>query len=208
MPQQRVFAVRFGWGERDLAVLAPVSDLVVLVDVLRFTTAVSVAVSRGAVVLPYGWRDGRAAGFAADHGAVLAGCLRNAPAVGRLLATEVAAGRTVAVIASGERWPDASGVAHAGPLRPAVEDLLGAGAVLRHLGDLTRAQLSPEARAARAAFDAAAPTLHDELREAASGRELLALGWDDDVAAAAALGADITVPLLRDGAFHAMTAMA
>ncbi|MCK9877322.1 2-phosphosulfolactate phosphatase [Frankia sp. Ag45/Mut15] len=256
MPQQRVFAVRFGWGERDLAVLAPVSDLVVLVDVLRFTTAVSVAVSRGAVVLPYGWRDGRAAGFAADHGAVLAGmredpgawslsptdlaripagtrlvlpspngsalsttaagygatvlagCLRNAPAVGRLLATEVAAGRTVAVIASGERWPDASGVAHAGPLRPAVEDLLGAGAVLRHLGDLTRAQLSPEARAARAAFDAAAPTLHDELREAASGRELLALGWDDDVAAAAALGADITVPLLRAGAFHAAAATA
>lgn len=257
MAEQRPFAIRFGWGGEDLAVLAPASDLVVIVDVLRFTTAVSVAVSRGASVLPYRWRDATAARFATDHDAVLAGlredpstpwslsptdlsripagtrlvlpspngatlsavatrygatvvagCLRNVTAVGGLLADEVAAGRSVAVIAAGERWPDPSGAAHAGPLRPAVDDLLGAGAVIARAaesGGLTRAHLSPEARAARAAFDAAAPDLHDELRSSVSGRELLALGWDDDVAAAARLDADAAVPVLRDGAFRALS---
>ncbi|WP_347177061.1 2-phosphosulfolactate phosphatase [Parafrankia sp. EAN1pec] len=250
---QRPFRVRFGWGGEDLAVLAPVSDTVVIVDVLRFTTAVSVAVSRGAQVLPFRWRDAAAARFAAENGAVLAGlredpatpwslsptdlvhipagtrlvlpspngaalsaaaagigmtlvagCLRNAAAVGSLLADEVAAGRSVAVIAAGERWPDPSGRAHAGPLRPAVDDLLGAGAVIARAADvgaLARAQVSPEARAAMAVFRSAEPDLHDELRESVSGRELLNLGWDDDVASAARLDADPIVPVLRDGAF-------
>ncbi len=226
--EQRPFRVRFGWGGEDLAVLAPVSDTVVIVDVLRFTTAVSVAVTRGAQVLPFPWRNATAAPFAARHGAVLAGlredpstpwslsptdlagipagtrlvlpspngatlsaaaadlgatliagCLRNAAAVGTLLAGEVAAGRAVAVIAAGERWPAPSGHAHAGPLRPAVEDLLGAGAIIARAvdaGTLPRAQISPEARAAMAAFRAAAPDLHDDLRASSSGRELLGLG--------------------------------
>ncbi|WP_018499975.1 2-phosphosulfolactate phosphatase [Parafrankia discariae] len=251
--EQRPFLVRFGWGGEDLAMLAPVSDTVVIVDVLRFTTAVSVAVASGAQVLPFRWRDATAARFAAEHGAVLAGrredpatpwslsptdlaripagtrlvlpspngaalsaaaagigtrlvagCLRNAAAVGGLLAEEVAAGRHVAVIAAGERWPDPSGREHAGPLRPAVEDLLGAGAVIARAvdtGALTRTQVSPEARAAAAVFRSAEPDLHDELRGSVSGRELLGLGWDDDVASAALLDADPVVPVLRDGAF-------
>ncbi|EIV92112.1 2-phosphosulfolactate phosphatase [Frankia sp. QA3] len=254
--EQRPFRVRFGWGGEDLAVLAPVSDTVVIVDVLRFTTAVSVAVTRGAQVLPLRWRDATAVRFAAQHGAVLAGrredpttpwslspadlahisagtrlvllspngatlsaaaadsgtapiagCLRNAAAVGTVLADDLAAGRCVAVIAAGERWPDAQGREHAGPLRPAVDDLLGAGAIIARTveaGALTRAQLSPEARAALAAFRAAEPELHDELRGSVSGRELLELGWDDDVASAAQLDADAVVPVLRDGAFTAL----
>ncbi|WP_261566689.1 2-phosphosulfolactate phosphatase [Frankia gtarii] len=255
--EQRPFRVRFGWGGEDLAVLAPVSDTVVIVDVLRFTTAVSVAATRGAQVLPFRWHDATAAArFAARHGAVLAGrradpstpwslsptdlaaipagtrlvlpspngatlsavaadfgatliagCLRNAATVGTLLAGEVAAGRAVAVIAAGERWPDPSGRAHAGPLRPAVEDLLGAGAIIARAvdaGALPRAQISPEARTAAAAFRAAEPDLHDDLRASVSGRELLDLGWDDDVAAAAQLDADAVVPVLHGGAFTAL----
>ncbi|WP_312624367.1 MULTISPECIES: hypothetical protein [unclassified Pseudofrankia] len=68
--------------------------------------------------------------------------------------------------------------------------------------------MSPEARAARAAFDAAAPVLHDELRGSVSGRELLELGWDDDIEAAAQLDADTAVPLLHDGAFTAVAGSA
>ncbi|CAI7979810.1 2-phosphosulfolactate phosphatase [Frankia sp. Hr75.2] len=110
---------------------------------------------------------------AADIGATLiAGCLRNAAAVGSLLADEVAAGRYIAVIAS------------------AVD-----------AGALPRSRVSPEARAAMAAFRSAEPDLHDELRGSVSGRELLNLGWDDDGASAAQLNADPIVPVLHSGAF-------
>src|SRR4029077_13649938 len=49
---QAGYRVRFGWGERDAALLAPLAARVVVVDVLRFTTAVSVANEQGAVVYP------------------------------------------------------------------------------------------------------------------------------------------------------------
>ena len=48
---------------------------------------------------------------------MIAGGLRNAAAVA---AAAARAGDVVGVIAAGERWPD-------GSLRPAIEDLLGAG---------------------------------------------------------------------------------
>ncbi|MGH9211641.1 MAG: 2-phosphosulfolactate phosphatase [Acidimicrobiales bacterium] len=48
------------------------ADAVVVVDVLRFTTAVDAAVSRGAIVFPYRWKDDSAAEYAARVGAVLA----------------------------------------------------------------------------------------------------------------------------------------
>ena len=70
--EQVDFRVRFGWGPNDTTRLAPHSDLVVVVDVLRFTTAVTVAVERGAIVYPYRWRDDRALELAARVGAVLA----------------------------------------------------------------------------------------------------------------------------------------
>ena len=40
---------------------------------LRFATAVSAAIEAGATVLPFPWDDDRAAAFAAERGAVLAG---------------------------------------------------------------------------------------------------------------------------------------
>jgi 2-phosphosulfolactate phosphatase len=128
---------------------------------------------------------------------VVAGCLRNAAAV----AAYLQGAATVSVIAAGERWPGDAGP-HTGPLRPAVEDLLGAGAVLSRLAALTAVPLSPEARAAVAAFEAAAD-LERELRECASGQELRRRGWDDDVAAAAQLDADAAAPVLRDGGYVA-----
>jgi 2-phosphosulfolactate phosphatase len=60
--EQCPFSVRLGWGGEDLAVLAPVSDTIVIVDVLRFTTAVTVAAARGAQVLPFRWRDAHGVG--------------------------------------------------------------------------------------------------------------------------------------------------
>ena len=89
------------------------------------------------VVLPS--PNGSAISFAlAEAGVTVVGaCLRNAGAVGAWLRDRRPA--TVAVVAAGERWPD-------GSLRPAVEDLWGAGAVLAALG---ADGVSPEARAGR-----------------------------------------------------------
>jgi len=65
--------VRCEWGRAGLAALAPSADVVIIVDVLSFATCVEIAVSRDAVVLPFGWRDARASAFAERMGAALAG---------------------------------------------------------------------------------------------------------------------------------------
>lgn len=75
---QASYAVRCEWGPTGAA-LVP-ADVAVVVDVLSFTTTVTVAVERGIAVLPFGWRDERARAYAASQGALLA--------VGRLEARE------------------------------------------------------------------------------------------------------------------------
>ncbi|HEV8529020.1 MAG TPA: 2-phosphosulfolactate phosphatase [Actinomycetes bacterium] len=116
--------VRFEWGPVGATALASDCACLVVVDVLSFTTAVSVAVDRGTAVYPYPWRDRSAAAFAASVGAVLAAgrrevsdghpwslspdALRHAPAAERLVlpspngsAISAAAAREgVAVVAS------------------------------------------------------------------------------------------------------------
>jgi 2-phosphosulfolactate phosphatase len=245
--RQHGFALRLEWGPVGAQALAPV-DVAVVVDVLSFTTT-TVAVEGGIEVHPFGWKDERAAAFAAERDAVLAvqrqdsvgydgavslspvsvaaavgvrrlvlpspngstistllagsgatvvgACLRNRGAVAAWLAPRVAAGQTVALVPAGERWPD-------GSLRPAVEDLWGAGAVLDALAALdvlSPAHLSPEAGAGLAAFRAA--PLPDALAACSSGRELHASGFGADVEMAAQIDASSVVPVLRGGLFVA-----
>jgi 2-phosphosulfolactate phosphatase len=71
--RQLPFTVRFEWGLDGARAIASGADLAVVVDVLSFTTCVSVAVDRGAVVFPYPWEDAGAEDFAKHHGALLAG---------------------------------------------------------------------------------------------------------------------------------------
>lgn len=122
---------------------------------------------------------------------ILAGCLRNAEAV-----AEFIGGRgPVAVIPCGERWPD-------GTLRPALEDLVGAGAVIAHLPG----RPSPEARAAVAAYRSAEADLAGFLADCSSARELAELGYKDDLPLAAALNVSRAVPLYRAPAYVNATA--
>ncbi|WP_460864454.1 2-phosphosulfolactate phosphatase [Rhodococcus aerolatus] len=231
------------WGPAGATV--PAGTVAVVVDVLSFTTAVSVAVDRGVEVLPHP-ADGDAAGLAeredavlarprgsagptlspvalrrvdpaparlvlpspngsrvshqlADSGAdVVAACLRNAAAV----ATWVAAthpGAAVALVPAGERWPD-------GSLRPAVEDLWGAGAVAHHLATAGPVDLTPEAAAAAAAWRAVRGAAAEALHGCVSGLELAAGGHAGDVDVAAEVGASALVPVLVHGRFRGTAA--
>ena len=69
---QAAFDRRLEWGPQGVEAVAD-GGLVVIVDVLRFSTAVEAGVSRGAIVYPFRWRDDSAKAFAESVGAVLAG---------------------------------------------------------------------------------------------------------------------------------------
>ena len=113
--------------------------------------------------------------LARGHSSVWAGCLRNASALARELARQ---GGRVGLVPAGERWSD-------GSLRPALEDLLGAGAIATRL----RGELAPEAQAAKAAFNTLRGGLERHLFACPSGRELEARGWASDVVESAAVDA-------------------
>lgn len=244
------FAVRLDWG--PVGARATGADVAVVVDVLSFSTSVTVAVERGMRVFPYRWKGAQAQEFAEQQGAVLAvgrleatkegavrapslspagllacdpierlvlpspngstiatallagdatvaaGCLRNATAVARWLVLAAEAGRSIAVIAAGERWDEDDS------LRPALEDHLGAGAILSALRALGRGSgFSPEAGAAADLYDASAARLGELVHGCVGGRELAGKGFASDVEVAAGLDSSAVVPVLVDGAFVA-----
>jgi 2-phosphosulfolactate phosphatase len=149
------------------------------------------------LVLPSPNGSALASQLAGRGSAVVAGCLRNRTAVACWLAGQRgtgAAAPVIAVIAAGERWPD-------GSLRPAAEDLWGAGAIVSALAGQGVSGLSPEAAAAAAAFSAVRPALGSALLSCASGSELADIGFAADVAVAAELDLSDCVPVLFDGRF-------
>jgi 2-phosphosulfolactate phosphatase len=80
-------------------------------------------------------------------------------------------------------------------MRPAIEDWIGAGAIVHYM----QGTCSPEARSAQAAFLNAKDALTGILRQCSSGRELIERGFGIDIEYAAALNTSEAVPLLRDG---------
>lgn len=247
---QQAYTVRLEQGPTGAHAVVRGADTAVVVDVLSFTTTLSVAVERGLLVYPFPWRDDRAADFAAERDAFLAvgrleqqesgqgvslsparmltgeglppsaerlvlpspngsticaalavqgvnvvgACLRDRSAVAETLAPALREGGVLAVVAAGERWSD-------GSLRPAAEDIWGAGALLGGLVERGATGLSPEAELAVTAYQAVADDLPVRLRDCAGGRELAAAGFADDVEVAAALDTTTVVSVLRDNAF-------
>lgn len=233
---QREYDIRFEWGLSGVQALAPSSDVIVIIDVLSFTTCVDIAIGNGAVVYPYNGSADKLDAFAQERDALvarrkrekeaaftlsptslmnlpagaklvlpspngstlslatgniptLAGCLRNAQAVAQR-AQQL--GQRISVIASGERWwPEAL-------LRPSVEDLLGAGAILSYLGG----NRSPEAELAVASFHHAQNKLLATLQACGSGKELIGKGFPEDVVLASQLNVSTAQPLLVDGAYR------
>jgi 2-phosphosulfolactate phosphatase len=214
------------WGMAGITALHARVAVLVIVDVLSFCTAVDIATARGAIVHPFPFTDPRGAQAAADqagallarprraaggqfslspasligiapgtrlvlpspngsrlslaadhtpgHVRVLAGCLRNATAV-----------------AGAALWPD-------GSLRFAVEDLLGAGAILDRLD----VACSVEAEMARDAYRTAGAGLARTIRLSVSGRELVDGGFPGDVDLALEQDVSTTAPILIAGAYR------
>jgi 2-phosphosulfolactate phosphatase len=120
---------------------------------------------------------------------LLAGSLRNAAAVAEAASR---LGSTFNIIPAGERWLD-------GSLRPALEDWIGAGAILRGLpGDR-----SPEAESAVALFERHREALIEILDKCGSGRELDARGHSKDKFIAGQLDVSSCVPRFDGVAFVA-----
>ena len=242
---QRAYAVRFEWGAPGAARLQARAGVLVVVDVLSFTTAVSVALDRGTTIHPapdqpharrlaaelgvplavgrnevsatHPWSlspaslraapapdrlvlaspNGATIASSASPGTVVAACLRNTRAVAAWMAGRygTTAAAPISVIAAGERWPD-------GSLRPAIEDLVGAGVLIDELAALGLTGLSPEAEVARAAARGL-PSIDAAIRGSASGRELVERGYPGDVEIACERNLSDRVPVLRGGAFDA-----
>lgn len=248
---QAGFQVRLDWG-LDGALLLQDAHVVVVVDVLSFSTTVELAVTAGVDVLPWGDAEG-AEDLARREGAalaaprdtadgrlslapssvtadavsalgsparlvlpspnggaiaralgergrtVLAGSLRNAAAVAdEVLALQERLGdrATVAVIPAGELHAS-------GALRPAVEDLLGAGAIVDALTAVGIDHCSPEAATASSAYYALRRGIGHLVSASASAEELRRQDFAADVDLARQVNASRTVPVLRDLAFRA-----
>ncbi|MBN6037341.1 2-phosphosulfolactate phosphatase [Amycolatopsis sp. 195334CR] len=65
--------IRLEWGEEGITALGAECAVLVVVDVLSFSTTVDIALSRGARVLPVRWRDERGIEAARAAGAIPAG---------------------------------------------------------------------------------------------------------------------------------------
>ncbi|MFC0547695.1 2-phosphosulfolactate phosphatase [Kutzneria chonburiensis] len=235
--RQDGYRLRLEWGEQGVAALASSCAVLVIVDVLSFTTAVDIALGRGGRVLPVKSGDVRTISSARAAGAVVAGdqkwtlrpsslldlpagtllalpspngatlcaqaaaagatvfaaCLRNAAAVACEV-EKISKREPIGIVPAGERW----GVT-AGPLRPGIEDFLGAGAVAAALLATDSSSASPETRLAASCFSYELEKIAKLLRDCTSGRELTAAGHAADVELAAAVGSSSCAPVLHDG---------
>jgi 2-phosphosulfolactate phosphatase len=230
---QSEFNIRCEWGERGAVRLAPISDAIIIVDVMSFSTCVSIATGRGASVFPCRYEDESKHEFAesvsaeiagprgknryslspvslmdipektrlvlpSPNGSALtlstgttptyAGCLRNSKAVA---IAAMRHGTNVSVIPAGERWKED------GSLRPALEDLIGTGAIIRHLVG----SLSPEAQAALSVYKVFKGDILETLKRCVSGVELIEMGFEDDIPLIAELDVDNVAPFLNKGAY-------
>jgi 2-phosphosulfolactate phosphatase len=220
-------------------------DVLVIVDVLSFSTAVVTAVGRGAYIYPCSSHQraakvtaqvggeaavrrtevptkgrfslspltfeqvepGTKVAVASPNGAacarhgrrvpfLLAGCLLNAAAVSKTVAEILA--RTdlaVTVIACGERERLPAGKS---VIRWAVEDYLGAGAILSHLPY----DKSPDAVVCEGAFQSCREIVGKIITGCESGRELVEWGFGGDVEFAVRFNVSDCVPVLKGGRFE------
>ncbi|GAC1643094.1 MAG: hypothetical protein NVS4B12_06990 [Ktedonobacteraceae bacterium] len=239
---QHPYRCRLEWGRDGTCRAAERGDVLVIVDVLSFSTAAATAVHYGGVIYPCAQDEDpvafaqRIGGEAAVHrrhevpakgrfslspitylnmepgtrvvlsspnGATCSHYARRVPYlfVGSLVNAQAVAQAVsqiieeqlldVTVIACGEQWKTSS---EDGELRIAVEDYLGAGAILSYL----QQEKSPEAHVCEGAFLHVRDNIEHVLWECGSGRELREMGFGVDVQHATRLNAYDSAPIMSD----------
>ena len=211
--------------------LAPISDVIIIVDVLSFSTCIEIANSRGAIAYPHQWKDDSAVVYANSIGAILAGT--------RGISRYSLSPASLLSIAKGTKLvlpsPNGSSLSLATATVPTLTGCLrnceavaiaamdyGKIAVIPageqwedrtlrpSFEDLVGAgaiinylqgDLSPEAQLAAAAYRDVCHHLKRRLKECGSGRELINRGFTKDVDLAAEFNVSKCVPKLVNGAY-------
>lgn len=131
--------------------------------------------------------NGAALSLETENIPVICGCIRNAKVVADYA---IKSADRITVIPAGEKWDD-------GSIRFAIEDLIGAGAIISYL----IGNISPESKIALEAFQSSKVNLKDVIGNSISGRELIEKGYEEDVDLACEFNASSTVPELKEGCF-------
>ena len=231
---QQEFDIRLEWGTHGIEELLPISDVIIIVDILSFSTCVDIATKNGAIIYPYPWKDDTAIDYAISLEAELAdfkrkftdgyslsptsliniqpqaklvlpspngstlslatrttpticGSLRNAKSVAKYA---MGFGKKISIVPAGEQWADKT-------LRPAFEDLVGAGAIISYL----TGTLSPESKTALSAYEGSKTNLLEDIINCSSGKELIERGFEKDIYLACEFNISDNVPLLIDKAY-------
>lgn len=245
MFSQSSYDCRVEWGIRGAREAAERGDIIIIVDVLSFSSTVISALSYGSIIYPYppnldgpvyaekvgaeyilgraeAARKGKPTlspvSFNQEHegkkfvltslnGAfctwiaskvpgLLIGALLNATAVASLANQLRSKTKTnITVVPCGEQWSDVS--EYENNLRPAIEDYLGAGAILSNL----EGNKSPEAEVCIGAFQNSNQNIDELIWECGSGRELRERGFGGDVRHCSRLNVTQTVPILHKDHF-------
>ena len=173
--EQGQYQVRFDWGIDGAVAIAGGADVLVLVDVLGNSDSIMASLDQVTA-------------------AVVTGSLRNSAAVARwALDRQADKGDrfTIAVVAAGESRDS-------GTPRFALEDLLGAGAIIDALAAVGIDYCSPEAAAAAAAFTGLRNATGHVIGASTSGRAATANGDRAAVDLAIAVNSSEDVPVLRE----------
>jgi 2-phosphosulfolactate phosphatase len=231
---QEEFDIRLEWGIRGVEELGPISDVIIIVDVLSFSTCVDIATKNGALIYPYRWKDETIIAYAKSLEAefaeferkltdgyslsptsliniksqtklvlpspngstltlatkttpTLCGSLRNAKAIAQFA---MSLGRKISIVPAGEQWYDKT-------LRVAFEDLIGSGAIISYL----TGKMSPESKTALSVYQDLKSDLLEEIKNCASGKELIERGFEKDIYLACDFNVSDNVPLLVNNAY-------
>jgi 2-phosphosulfolactate phosphatase len=227
---QAEFNVSCEWGLQGARQLAHISNIVIIVDVLSFSTCVEIATSNGAIVYPYRWKE-NAQAYAESLKAELAhkreagkyslspASLQKIPSGKKLvlpspngasLTLETGSTLTVAgclrnceAVAKFAQKFDRVAVIPAGE-KWRDNSLRVAFEDLVGAGAIIgylKGNLSPEARTALAAFNSCQDNLLDYLKKCSSGKELISRGFSEDIDFAAAFNVSNCVPVFVEHAY-------